>query len=141
MIALYIVLCLLVLLLAVILLRTLAFKPKAEEDMAFEEIDFDAEAAVKALGELVKCRTVSNADKSLEDDREFEKLIALLPELYPNVAKTCPMLRLEDRALLFTWKGKNEGEPAVLMAHYDVVPVGGLFTLGVSRILYKKNLL
>ena len=88
MIALYIVLCLLVLLLAVILLRTLAFKPKAEEDMAFEEIDFDAEAAVKALGELVKCRTVSNADKSLEDDREFEKLIALLPELYPNVAKT-----------------------------------------------------
>ena len=123
MIVLYIVLCLVVLLLAVILLRTLAFKPKAAENTAFEEIDFDAEAAVKALGELVKCRTVSNADKSLEDDREFEKLIALLPELYPNVVKTCPMLRLEDRALLFTWKGKSEGEPAVLMAHYDVVPV------------------
>ena len=123
MIVLVVILCLVALLLAVILLRTLAFKPKAEESTAFEEMDFDADAAVKALAELVKCRTVSNADKSLEDDREFEKLIALVPQLYPNVAKTCPMLRLEDRALLFTWKGKSDGEPAVLMAHYDVVPV------------------
>ena len=123
MIVLVVILCLAALLLAVILLRTLAFKPKVEESTASEEVDFDKDAAVKALAELVKCRTVSNADKSLEDDREFEKLIALVPQLYPNVAKTCPMLRLEDRALLFTWKGKSDGEPAVLMAHYDVVPV------------------
>ena len=123
MIVLLVILGLAALLLAVILLRTLAFKPKAEENTAFEEIAFDGDAAIKALGELVKCRTVSNADKSLEDDGEFEKLIALLPELYPNVVKTCPMLRLADRGLLFTWKGKGQGEPAVLMAHYDVVPV------------------
>lgn len=123
MIVLLVILGLAALLLAVILLRALAFKPKAEEDTAFEEIAFDGDAAIKALGELVKCRTVSNADKSLEDDGEFEKLIALLPELYPNVVKTCPMLRLADRGLLFTWKGKGQGEPAVLMAHYDVVPV------------------
>ena len=119
----YVILGLIVLLLAVILLRTLAFKPKAAEEKQFEEINFDTDGAVKALGELVKCRTVSNADKSLEDDGEFEKLIALLPELYPNVIKTCPLMRLEDRGLLFTWKGRSEGEPAVLMAHYDVVPV------------------
>ena len=123
MIVLLVILGLAALLLAVILLRALAFKPKAEENTAFEEIAFDGDAAIKALAELVKCRTVSNADKSLEDDGEFEKLIALLPELYPNVVKTCPMLRLADRGLLFTWKGKGQGEPAVLMAHYDVVPV------------------
>ena len=123
MIVLLVILGLVALLLAVILLRALAFKPKAEENTAFEEIAFDGDAAIKALAELVKCRTVSNADKSLEDDGEFEKLIALLPELYPNVVKTCPMLRLADRGLLFTWKGKGQGEPAVLMAHYDVVPV------------------
>ena len=123
MIVLVVILCLVALLLAVILLRTLAFKPKVEESTAFAEVNFDKDAAVKALAELVKCRTVSNADKSLEDDREFEKLIALVPQLYPNVTKTCPMLRLEDRALLFTWKGRSDGEPAVLMAHYDVVPV------------------
>lgn len=123
MIVLLVILGLVALLLAVILLRALAFKPKGEENTAFEEIAFDGDAAIKALAELVKCRTVSNADKSLEDDGEFEKLIALLPELYPNVVKTCPMLRLADRGLLFTWKGKGQGEPAVLMAHYDVVPV------------------
>ena len=123
MIVLLVILGLAALLLAVILLRALAFKPKAEENTAFEDIAFDGDAAIKALAELVKCRTVSNADKSLEDDGEFEKLIALLPELYPNVVKTCPMLRLADRGLLFTWKGKGQGEPAVLMAHYDVVPV------------------
>ena len=33
------------------------------------------------------------------------------------------MLRLPDRGLLFRWEGKNPGDPAVLMAHYDVVPV------------------
>lgn len=119
----YIILALLVLLLAVILLRALAFKPRAGEDAPAEEVEFDRESAVKALAALVKCRTVSNADKDLEDDGEFEKLIGLLPELYPHVTKTCPMLRLADRALLFTWKGKGQGEPAVLMAHYDVVPV------------------
>lgn len=119
----YIILALLVLLLAVIVLRALAFKPRAGEDAPAEEVEFDRESAVKALAALVKCRTVSNADKGLEDDGEFEKLIGLLPELYPHVTKTCPMLRLADRALLFTWKGKGQGEPAVLMAHYDVVPV------------------
>lgn len=119
----YIILALLVLLLAVILLRALAFKPRAGEDAPAEEVEFDRESAVKALAALVKCRTVSNADKDLEDDGEFEKLIGLLPELYPHVTKTCPMLRLADRALLFIWKGKGQGEPAVLMAHYDVVPV------------------
>ena len=33
------------------------------------------------------------------------------------------MQRMEDRGLLFHWKGKGDGESAVLMAHYDVVPV------------------
>ena len=65
MIVLVVILCLAALLLAVILLRTLAFKPKVEESTAFAEVDFDKDAAVKALAELVKCRTVSNADKSL----------------------------------------------------------------------------
>ena len=52
-----------------------------------------------------------------------EKLIGKLPELYPNVVKTCHMQRFDDRGLLFHWKGKGDGKPSVLMAHYDVVPV------------------
>lgn len=108
---------------AVILIRAALFVPKDEPQLSAEAVDFDRKAAQAALAALVRCRTVSNADHALEDNGEFEKLIALLPELYPHVMKTCPLQRLPDRALLFHWKGKEEGEPAVLMAHYDVVPV------------------
>ena len=117
------VLLLLLALLAVILVRTLLFRPKEEKPEPVESVDFDREAAVHALAELVKCRTVSGYDRAQEDDAEFEKLIGLLPRLYPNVWKTCTLLRLPDRGLLFTWKGSSGGKPAVLMAHYDVVPV------------------
>ena len=65
--------------LAVILIRALLFKPKAEPALEHEEICFDREAAVKALAELIRCKTVSYAEHELEDDAEFEKLIGLLP--------------------------------------------------------------
>ena len=109
--------------LAVIIARTLMFTPKEKPVTDVEEIEFDRDAAIDALAELVKCKTVSYYDSSLEDDAEFEKLIGKLPVLYPHVAETCPMLRLPDRGLLFHWTGKNPGDPAVLMAHYDVVPM------------------
>ena len=123
MLVLYIILALIVVFLAVILIRAAMFKPKLEEARTLEEIEFDRDAVVKALAELVKCKTVSYEDHSLEDDAEFEKLIGLLPELYPNVAKTCEFRRFPDRGILYRWAGKEAGEPAVLMAHYDVVPV------------------
>ncbi len=121
--ALYIILALLVLFLAVIIVRTLSFKPKASIEISHEKIEFDREKAVENLRELVRYKTVSYADSSLEDDAEFKKLIDALPRLYPNVFKVCSFETLPDRALLFKWKGKNNGNPAVLMAHYDVVPV------------------
>ena len=117
------ILGLLIALIAVILVRAVLFRPKAEKEETFEDVDFDREAAIAALSALVRCRTVSNENRELEDDAEFEKLIALLPSLYPRVLQSCSMLRMEDRGLLFTWKGREEGRPAVLMAHYDVVPV------------------
>ena len=109
--------------LAVILFRAATFKPKKPIPTTDKQVDFDHEKAIHALGELVKCKTVSYSDHSLEDDAEFEKLIGLLPTLYPNVLKTCSFDRLPDRALLFRWPGKSPKNPSVMMAHYDVVPV------------------
>lgn len=114
---------LLIILAAVILLRAAAFKPKAQPEISEKEEKFDLEKATDALCQLVKCKTVSYRDHSLEDDAEFEKLISLLPTLYPNVFAACEFDQLPDRALLFHWKGKKAGAPAVMMAHYDVVPV------------------
>ena len=108
---------------AVVLIRTAQFKPKPQPEISNEKVVFDEDTAVRNLAELVKCKTISYSDHSLEDDAEFEKLIAKLPNLYPNVFKTCEFKQLPDRALLFRWPGKTHGDPAVMMAHYDVVPV------------------
>ena len=123
MLVLFIILGLIVLLLAVILIRTAMFKPKDKGEKTFEEVEFDREKVVSNLQKLVRCKTVSRASHDLEDEAEFQKLIDLLPELYPNVYGTCTLTKMEDRGLLYCWKGKNQGNPAVLMAHYDVVPV------------------
>ncbi len=108
---------------AVIIIRTLMFTPKAQPAVNEEKIEFDKEKTILALQSLIKCKTVSYYDSSLEDDNEFKKLIDLLPTLYPAVFKICEFKQLPDRALLFKWQGKEKGDPAVLMAHYDVVPV------------------
>ena len=112
------------LLIGIILLRALAFTPKnTPYTDTGDPVTFDTDAAVSALQQLVRCKTVSYYDSSLEDDAEFEKLIDLLPSLYPEVYRVCTLERLPDRALLFHWKGKASDAPSVMMAHYDVVPV------------------
>ena len=123
MIALWIFLAALALLLVVVFARALAFRPRPGVAVQEGEESFDRDVAVENLRRLVQCKTVSYKDASLEDDAEFEKLISLLPTLYPNVFATCSFQRLADRGLLLCWKGKASDAPAVLMAHYDVVPV------------------
>lgn len=117
------VLGLLVAFFAVVLFRTLRFTPKDNVKIDESDVSFDKDAAVTALAELIRCKTVSNEDPALEDEAEFQKLIDKLPVLYPNVCKECELMKFPGRALLFHWKGKKADEPSVLMAHYDVVAV------------------
>ena len=119
----YWILAVLVAFIAVVAVRTIRFRPKPQPEVTKEEIAFDRDAAVDSLAQLVRCKTVSYNDHSLEDEGEFQKLISLLPTLYPNVFGTCTFQQLPDRALLLRWPGTQEGDPAVMMAHYDVVPV------------------
>ena len=109
--------------LAVLVIRALLFHPKPQPQQETEPVDFDKDAAVSALQKLVQCKTVSNVDPTLEDEAEFQKLIALLPELYPDIWKVCTFTQFPDRGLLFHWKGKASNAPCVMMSHYDVVPV------------------
>ena len=109
--------------LAVIFIRTLRFRPKAAPHVTPTPEDFDRQRCVANLQQLVRCRTVSYSDPALEDDAEFERLYDLLPTLYPNVCRVCSLTRLPGRALLFHWQGREQGDPTVLMAHFDVVPV------------------
>lgn len=83
MIALYIILAILVVFLIVVLARTAAFRPTADPEESFEDVDFGRDAAVEALGKLVQCRTVSSSDPAKEDNAEFDRLTGMLPDCTP----------------------------------------------------------
>lgn len=118
----YCLLAVIILLIAVVLIRTLRFQKKPQPPVDEGAVALDGERIVSALQQLVRCKTVSLYQHELEDDAEFNKLIDLLPTLYPTVFKTCSLTRLRGRALLFRWRGNSDSLPTVLMAHYDVVP-------------------
>ena len=109
--------------LTVLIVRALLFRPLPQRQISEEPVSFDKDAAVTALQKLVQCKTISDYDHANEDETEFQKLIDLLPTLYPKVFETCEFQKLPERALLFRWKGKSDKNPSVMMSHYDVVPV------------------
>ncbi len=123
MIYLYIFLGLVALFLAVLIIRTLNFKPKANAKVFEEEITLNNDKVIENLRTLVRFKTVSYRDGSLEDDAQFQALLNELPKLYPNVYKTCTQTLMDDRGVLILWQGKKHDAPSVMMAHYDVVPV------------------
>ena len=123
MIALWIVLAALALFVLVLTVRTMLFRPRPIPTVDATPAEFDRDAATEALRALVTCRTVSRYDSADEEDEEFEKLVALLPTLYPRAYEALTLRRFDGRALLFHWKGQKAGAATVLMAHYDVVPV------------------
>ena len=109
--------------LAVILIRAAMYKPKEKRVPSQETYTFDEEKIVKDMQALIRCKTVSYNETELVDQAEFKKFQELLPGLYPNIHAACERLFLGVNGILYHWKGKNGGDPIVLMSHYDVVPV------------------
>jgi carboxypeptidase PM20D1 len=79
-------------------------------------------AAVARLQTLLRIPTISYPDESLIDWTQFDRFIATLAELYPQVHARLDKDVVAGHTLLFRWPGRASTEPAVLMAHYDVVP-------------------
>ena len=112
-----------IILLLIIIIRTLNFKPKKPVEIDEEEILYDKDEAVSNLQELVRFKTISYKNPELEDEKEFKGFINKLKKLFPNVYKVCEFTEFKDRAILIKWNGKTNKNPAVMMSHYDVVPV------------------
>lgn len=76
--------------LGVILVRTLTFKPKKSVDVDKTEVVFDKDKAISNLQTLVKFKTISYQDSSLEDDGEFQGLLisfrSFIPMFLQNVS-------------------------------------------------------
>jgi carboxypeptidase PM20D1 len=81
-----------------------------------------SEPAVERLRALVRIPTVSRSDAAAEDRPAFTRFRELLAELYPLTHAGLEHEVVRDDGLLFRWPGQGTGDPAVLMAHYDVVP-------------------
>ncbi|MBE5743649.1 MAG: M20/M25/M40 family metallo-hydrolase [Clostridiales bacterium] len=109
--------------LAIILIRTACFKPKKLTGVDKTPISFDGDNAVECLRSLIKCKTISYKDKSLENNEEFDKLLKLLPTLYPDIYKLLEVKTFNGRGILLKWKGKSSDTASVMMSHFDVVPV------------------
>ncbi len=96
--------------------------PQLSTEKKEPSVEVDENLAEQNLSKMIRCKTISNKDKSKVDEAEFEKFRSLLSELYPTVYEKSEK---EDIAggLLFRIKGKSSNSPSVLMAHFDVVPV------------------
>lgn len=108
-------------LIAVLFIRAALFVPAKFEASEPSQISLDEDAAAHTLAEMIKCKTVSSKDKSLEDEAEFEKFKKLLPKLFPEVYEASDYEEVGERAILLRWRGESSEAPTVLMAHYDVV--------------------
>ena len=111
------------LILIICLIRAFKFKPETKVEKVVELVTFDKEKAVNDLCEMVKCKTISNRDFSLEDDDEFKKFEEKLVAMFPMVHATCPKENIGRRGIQFYWKGLSSEKATVLMSHFDVVEV------------------
>jgi carboxypeptidase PM20D1 len=83
-----------------------------------------SDSVIQHLAEAVQYRTVSYEDPANMDSLQFQKFIDFAAKTYPLVHSKLSLERVNNYAMLFEWKGKNPSlKPALLMGHYDVVPV------------------
>jgi len=71
---------------------------------------------------LLRFPTISRPDEATIDVAAFERFAAALPTLYPSLHASLEREVVADHSLLYRWRGSSDAAPAVLMAHYDVVP-------------------
>jgi len=115
----------LALVVAVLLFRTITMKPaKAAAGNSATADVVDAAGAAARLSALIQKKTVSSRDPAGWDPREFEAFRKLLPALYPESHRVLDLALIAGHSMLYRWKGRQAGEPLVLMSHYDVVPAG-----------------
>ena len=120
-----IALSMLLLLAVVLIVRTLAFVPKeggASSDIA--SFDIDREKAIVNLSRAIQFKTISHEQEEKLDKAEFLAFILWLKKTYPKVSATMNLVMVNELTPVYQWKGKNTAlKPALLSAHYDVVPV------------------
>ena len=82
------------------------------------------DSALARLVGAVRIPTVSTTDYAQTDTVQFGRFNRYLRQAFPKVYAQLKLEKFNDYGLLFTWAGSNAAlKPALLMGHYDVVPV------------------
>ena len=85
--------------------------------------DLDITRAVDHLSAAIRCKTINDADHSLTDFREFDRLQSIIRENYPAIMAS-GSFELIGHAVLITIPGSDPALlPCLYMSHQDVVPV------------------
>ena len=116
----WIVLAAVILFLGILALWGMKFTPPARKTETGEEPVVNRERAVRHLQAMIRCKTISTPE--LRDEGEFQKFRDLLPECFPLLWEQAEVERVDTTGLLIRLKGRETGNPAVLLSHYDVVP-------------------
>ncbi len=110
----------------VVVLRTVQVSYEPSGVNPVERPNFDAEGAVDRLSRAVQIPTVSLQDSTDMDQAAFEDFIDFMEASYPRIHETLRRERVgaHGYTLLYRWEGRDPTRrPALLMGHYDVVPV------------------
>lgn len=95
---------------------------KTEESVTGYEID--KAGAIDRLSQSIQHQTISLEDTSEIHYEAYDQFISFLEKSYPNAHNQIERQRIGDYSLLYKWEGSNPDlKPAMMMGHYDVVPV------------------
>ena len=93
------------------------------KEVLIPPFSLDQKKIVDNMVQLIRCKTISKREESLVEWSEVEKFQEVLMELYPLVHEKSSLKKIGKTGLLYHFKGEQSKNPAVLMAHYDVVPI------------------
>lgn len=108
----------------VVVYRAAIFLPPKEAKVEPAAYVIDAQAVAVHLSQTVRFATISQQPPVPIDPAPFDGFIAWLAATYPEVHQELSREILGGHTVLYKWVGKDAAaKPAMLAAHYDVVPV------------------
>lgn len=82
--------------------------------------------ALERFRTLLRLRTVSHQDESLDDGAAFDAALDYIRSAFPLAAQSFEFHTLSRYACYAVWRGADDALlPGLLLAHYDVVDAGG----------------
>lgn len=109
---------------AIVLVRANGLESRQNTGVAHVAVNIDEDAALHRYATSLTFPTISVQEPQPIDTAAFLAFRGYLAETYPLVHDQLALESVADLSLLYTWEGTDTSLPAaVLMGHFDVVPV------------------